>query len=84
MFIGHEVEVEIVDVLELDLAAGHAAVIEIAGVLTAVAAVALVLIAKARVANHARAVSLKTGKKTVDPNPGKNQKKDKQFSLHLA
>lgn len=72
MFIGHEVEVEIVDVLELDLAADHAAVIEIADVLTAVAAVALVPTAKARVANHARAVSLKTGKKTVDPNPGKN------------
>lgn len=72
MFTGQEVEVEIVDGLVLDLAADHAVVIEIAGDLTAVVAVALVLTVKARVANHARAASLKIDKKTVDPNPGKN------------
>lgn len=72
MFTGHEVEVEIAGVRGLDRAADHAVVIEIAGVLTAVAAVALVLTARAHVVNHARAASLKIDKKIVDPNPGKN------------
>lgn len=73
MFSDHEVEAEIGDVLELDLVADRVAATEIAGALTAVAAAALVPIAKARAANHALAASLKIDKKTAVPNRGKNK-----------
>jgi hypothetical protein len=66
----HEVEVEIADVRDLALAVDRVAAIEIAGAPTAAAVVALVRTARARAANHARAASLKTGRKTVVPNPG--------------
>jgi len=72
VFTDHEVEVETAGVRDLDPAVGRVAAIEIADALTAAAVVALVRIARARAANHARVASLKTGKKTVVPNPGKN------------
>ncbi|KYQ53891.1 Serine/arginine-rich splicing factor 2 [Trachymyrmex zeteki] len=72
LFTDHEVEVEIAGVRDLDLVVGRVAVTETAGALTAAAVVALVRIARAHVANHARVANLRTGKKTVVPNPGKN------------
>jgi len=66
----HEVEVEIEDVHDLDPAVGRVAATEIAGVPTAAAVVAPVRTARAHAANHARAASLKTDRRTVVPNPG--------------
>lgn len=66
----HAVEAEIVDVLDLDLAADRAAVTEIAGALTAAVAVALAPIVKAPAENHARVASPRTGRRTVVPNQG--------------
>lgn len=71
-FADHEAEAEIAGVHDLDLAVGHAAATEIAGALTAAAVVAHVRTARARAASHARAASLRTGKKTVVPNPGES------------
>ncbi|KYN20683.1 Serine/arginine-rich splicing factor 2 [Trachymyrmex cornetzi] len=70
LFTDHEVEVEIAGVRDLDPVVGHVAVTETAGALTAAAVVALVRIARAHVANHARVANLRTGKKIVVPNPG--------------
>jgi len=72
VFADHEVEVETAGVRDLDPVVGRVAVTEIAGALIAAAVVALVQTARARAANHARAVSLRTGRKTVVPNLGKN------------
>lgn len=66
----HEVEVEIAGVRDLDPVVGRVVVTETAGALTAAAVVALVRIARAHVANHARVANLRTGKKIVVPNPG--------------
>ncbi|KYN06640.1 Serine/arginine-rich splicing factor 2 [Cyphomyrmex costatus] len=70
LFIDHAAEVEIAGVRDLDPVVGRVAVTEIAGALTAAAVVALVRIARAHVVNHARVANLRTGKKTVVPNPG--------------
>lgn len=72
MFIGHVVEVGIVDVLDLDPAVDHVVAIEIAGAPIPAVVVALVLIAKARAENHAHAASPRTGKRIAVPNQGKN------------
>lgn len=72
LFTDHEVEVETAGVRDLVPAVGRVAATEIAGVRTAAAVVALVRIARARVASHARVASLRTGRKTVVPNPGEN------------
>lgn len=72
LFVGHVVEVGIVDVLDLDPAVDRVAAIEIAGVPIVAVAVALVLIVKARAENHAHVASRRTGKRTVVPNLGKN------------
>lgn len=72
MFIDHEAEAEIEDVLGLGPAVDRAAVIEIAGALIAVVVAALVPIARVLAANHTLAASLKTGKKIAVPNQGKN------------
>lgn len=81
MFADHEAGAGIADVPDLDLAAGLAAVIEIADVPIVVAAVALVRTAKARVANHALAASLRIGRRTVVPNPGKNYRNFIKFKI---
>lgn len=72
MFTDHEVEVEIAGVRDLDPVVGRVVVTETAGALTAAAVVALVRTARAHVANHARVANLRTGRKTVVPNPGEN------------
>lgn len=72
MFADHEVGVETVGVRDLDLAVGRVAATETAGAPTAAAVVAPVRTARAHVASHARAASLRTGRKTVVPNPGEN------------
>lgn len=72
MFTDQEAEVETVGVRDLDPAVDRVVATEIAGAPIVAAVVALVQTAKARAANHARAASLRTGKKTVVPNPGEN------------
>lgn len=72
VFADLEVEVEIVGVRDLDPAVGRVAATEIVGVPTAAAVVALVRTARVHAANHARVASLRTGRKTVVPNPGEN------------
>lgn len=72
MFAGHEVEAETAGVRDLDPAVGRVAATEIAGAPTAAAVVAPVRTARARAASHARAASLRTGRKTVVPNPGEH------------
>lgn len=72
IFADLEVEAEIAGVRDLDLAVGRVAATEIAGVPIAAAVVAPVRTARARAASHARVASLRTGRKTVVPNPGEN------------
>lgn len=57
--LGREVEAEIEDVLDLDLAADRVVATEIVGALIAVAAVVLAPTARVRVASHVLAASLK-------------------------
>lgn len=71
-FADHEAEAETADVRDPGPAVGRVAATEIAGALTAVAVVAHVRTARALAASHARAASLRTGKKTVVPNPGES------------
>jgi hypothetical protein len=71
-FADHEAEAGIADVPDLDLVVGPAVAIEIAGVLIVAVAVVLVRTAKVRAANHVLAASLRTDRKIVVPNPGKN------------
>lgn len=72
MFTDHEAEVETVGVRDLDPAVDRVAATEIAGAPIVAAVVVLVRTARVHAANHARAASLRTGKKIVVPNPGES------------